>query len=93
MINHDLRTPLSSVLCSLELLAMPDFGLSEEGAEYLVKSERNLHRCLRLINELLETERMEAGAIEPDFAEMTTMSVITASVDSVRHLRRRFAGS
>ena len=59
-INHELRTPLSLVLLSLEYaLQMPDIPPGVRA--YLETMDRAGDRLLRLINRLLDLAKMEAG--------------------------------
>lgn len=83
MISHDLRTPLASVLCSLELLSMQQYGLSEEGSDEINKAERNLKRTLNLINQLLELERMESGFVVLQFGDCLLSHCIHDAVSAV----------
>ncbi len=59
-INHELRTPLSLVLLSLEYaLQMPDIPPAVRA--YLETMDRAGDRLLRLINRLLDLAKLEAG--------------------------------
>ncbi len=59
-INHELRTPLSLVLLSLEYaLQMPDIPSAVRA--YLETMDRAGDRLLRLINRLLDLAKLEAG--------------------------------
>jgi PAS domain S-box-containing protein len=85
LISHELRTPLSSILGYLELLKDDeDDPLSEEQLQYLAVAERNAHRLLRLVGDLLFTAQVESGRFPLTLAEVDLNEVITASVESVR---------
>jgi signal transduction histidine kinase len=86
MLSHDLRTPLTSVLMSLELLSHPSFHLAEEGQGYLTQAERSLQLCVALINELLEIERYEAGMLHIELAPVNLRSLAQAAIDSLRSI-------
>jgi DNA-binding transcriptional MocR family regulator/signal transduction histidine kinase len=63
MVSHDLRTPLSSVQMSIDMISEGMFGeLSEAGKEQLLRAERSIDRMTLLINDLLDIERMEGGS-------------------------------
>jgi signal transduction histidine kinase len=68
-ISHELRTPANSVLGLTRLLTDPSGApLSSEQLEqvdYIRASARDL---LRLVNELLDLSRAEAGALQPTVA-------------------------
>ncbi|MEO7016172.1 MAG: ATP-binding protein [Leifsonia sp.] len=85
LISHELRTPLSSILGYLELLKDDeDDPLSGEQLQYLAVAERNAHRLLRLVGDLLFTAQVESGRFPLTLAEVDLNEVITASVESVR---------
>lgn len=62
IVGHELRTPLSSIHGSLRLLASKKLGtLTPQGQEFLDISLKNTQRLTRLINDVLDLERMESG--------------------------------
>ncbi len=65
MISHDLRTPLSAVKSTLELLGDETWGaLSEKAKNKIDRAEGNLKHAIDLINNLLDLEKMQSGSIE-----------------------------
>jgi PAS domain S-box-containing protein len=66
-VSHELRTPLTSIRGSLGLLAGGVAGLLPETAKGLVDIARtNCERLIRLINDILDTEKIEAGEMHLD---------------------------
>lgn len=62
IVGHELRTPLTSIHGSLRLLASKQLGtLTPQGQEFLEISLKNTQRLTRLINDVLDLERMESG--------------------------------
>jgi signal transduction histidine kinase len=62
MIVHDLKTPLTSVLATLEMVLDGDFGLvSDEQRRVLGDAESKAEDLLALIEDLLEIARIEEG--------------------------------
>lgn len=88
MLSHDLRTPLSSVLASLELITLPHYGLSQAGVSHLETAEKNLHSSISLINQLLEIEKMESGNLALDRTETSLLAVAERARDTVSSLAR-----
>lgn len=85
LISHELRTPLSSILGYLELMRDEDeTELSESQLRYLSVAERNAHRLLRLVGDLLFTAQVESGKFQLDQKEQDIAPIITASVESAR---------
>lgn len=83
LISHELRTPLSSILGYLELMRDDeDHPLSEEQQQYLGVAERNAHRLLHLVGDLLFTAQVESGKFPLDVRDISLDSIVTASVES-----------
>ncbi len=67
MIVHDLKTPLTSVLASLEMALDGDFGeVTETLRRALGDAEAKAEDLLGLIGDLLEVARIEENAIDLD---------------------------
>jgi len=63
--SHELRTPLNSILAlSQILLDRLDGDLNEEQEKQVRIIERNGHNLLRLINDILDLSKIEAGRID-----------------------------
>jgi PAS domain S-box-containing protein len=85
LISHELRTPLSSILGYLELVLDDDEQtLSDEQKQYLRTVERNAHRLLRLVGDLLFTAQVEAGrfTLQPDDVDLA--GIVRAAEDTAR---------
>lgn len=63
VVSHEMRTPLTSIISFSELLRGEAAGLSPDGLRFLGIVERNAGRLLRLIDDLLTLNRLEAGAL------------------------------
>jgi PAS domain S-box-containing protein len=64
VVSHELRTPLTSVHGSLKLLATGRLGeLSERGQQLIEIAVNNTERLTRLINDVLDLERIESGKV------------------------------
>ena len=66
MIVHDLRSPLTGVFGSLELLATGCEELSPESKKMIELSREALNQTLAMINSLLDVSKIEAGELRPD---------------------------
>jgi signal transduction histidine kinase len=72
--SHEIRTPIGAVLGFAELMKNPNNTL-EENQKYMVVVERNSNQLLRLIDDILDLSKVEAGkitieSIEFSFGEM-----------------------
>jgi PAS domain S-box-containing protein len=64
-VSHELRTPLTSIRGALGLLAAGLGGELPESAEELVDvALRNSERLMRLVNDILDLEKADAGKLE-----------------------------
>jgi signal transduction histidine kinase len=83
LISHELRTPLSSILGYLELMRDDeDHPLSTEQVQYLGVAERNAHRLLRLVGDLLFTAQVESGKFPLDSRDVPLDVIVSAAVES-----------
>jgi signal transduction histidine kinase len=87
MVSHELRSPLNSVLGFLEMLPEGIYGeLNSTGQEKVSVAERNVNRLIRLINDLLEIDRTEAGRLSMEISDIPIKPLIDRSVDAVKAL-------
>jgi signal transduction histidine kinase len=85
LISHELRTPLSSILGYLELLRDDDeVPLSLGQLRYLDVAERNAHRLLRLVGDLLFTAQVESGTFHLEERTQHLGPILATSVESAR---------
>jgi len=87
VVSHELRTPLASIRGSLGLLAS---GLLDRDAErarrMLELAVGNTDRLVRLINDILDVERMASGELVLDRRRVTAQALVRSSVDGVQAL-------
>jgi PAS domain S-box-containing protein len=85
MITHDLRSPLSAVIGMLALLEQGVLGtLSERGKQIASGSQRECQRMLRLLNDLLQLEKMASGSFELECKPMDLNATIREALEQVR---------
>ena len=67
VVSHELRTPLTSIHGSLKLLATGRLGnLSADGQQMLKIADVNTERLVRLVNDILELQRIGSGKVKMD---------------------------
>ena len=81
-VSHELRTPLTSIISFSELLRGEAGGLSPDGVRFLGIIERNADRLLRLIDDVLMLNRIEAGGLPLDLTEIELPELAADAVKS-----------
>jgi PAS domain S-box-containing protein len=82
IVSHELRTPLTSIVSFAELIRGEAEGLTADGAKFLDIIERNADRLYRLIGDLLMLDRLEAGGLPLDLAEVDVVELTNEAVGS-----------
>ncbi|HEY9616381.1 MAG TPA: response regulator [Microcoleaceae cyanobacterium] len=80
-ISHEFRTPLTLTIGPLEAAVNQRQGLSYEQSVIALRSSR---RLLRLVNQLLDLQRLDAGRMQPSFRPCDLIDFVTQTVDSFR---------
>ena len=78
LVSHELRTPMTSTIGALDLLNSGQLGtLSDRGQKILNVAIRNSERLIRLVNDILDLERMKSGkiTIEPVLCNLQSLLV------------------
>lgn len=89
MVSHDLRSPLMSVQVSLALLNSGALGdLPSRATKETVIAEKNASRLIKLINDLLDIERLESGRFELELKQGDLVEIIDRAVASIDALAR-----
>jgi signal transduction histidine kinase len=87
IVSHELRTPLLSISSALELFDQGLLGeLSEKGKNRLKFAQSETTRLIRLINDLLDIEKMEAGKFILDISEISVEELVEQAISSVAEL-------
>jgi PAS domain S-box-containing protein len=85
LVSHELRTPLTSIRGYVELLREGSAGeLNEEQLQFLTVVERNSHRLLGLVGDLLFLAQIEAGKLVLDVDTLDLAALASESVEAAR---------
>ncbi|MDJ0806295.1 MAG: ATP-binding protein [Gammaproteobacteria bacterium] len=80
-VSHELRTPLTSIIGSLGLLRGGAAGaLPERAGQMLDIAQNNAERLVRLINDILDTEKIESGRMEYRMQRLNLCQLIDQAV-------------
>lgn len=80
-ISHEFRTPLTLMLGPLESAVAQQQDLPLEQAETAL---RNSRRLLRLVNQLLDLQRLDAARMQPSFRPCDLVEFVSQIVESFR---------
>jgi PAS domain S-box-containing protein len=83
-VSHELRTPLASIWSSLTLLATARLGELPGAARQVVEvAERNTERLVRLVEEILDLERLSSGRSPVDRKEISIPRLLGRAVEAL----------
>jgi len=89
-VNHELRTPLSSIMGYAELLSAKELSLEPEvRSGYLERILLASNRLLRLSDELLDLAKIEAGKVELHIRDYSIKDLINEVLDTIEPLAER----
>ena len=85
MVSHELRTPLTSIHGSMKLLSMKLLGdLTPKGEELVDIALQNTDRLSRLINDVLDLERIESGRVSMIKEDCHLEELMTQAANAMR---------
>jgi len=83
IVSHELRTPMTSIKGYVENLLDGLAGaLTDKQSRSLERVKHNIDRLTRMINELLDLSKIEAGRMESNFAPMSLLEMVEEVVES-----------
>lgn len=85
--SHELRTPLNAVIGFSDLLIQEQYGeLNDKQKRYVKHINTGGHHLLRLINDILDLSKIEAGRLQLSIENVPVGSTFAYVVDAVRPL-------
>src|SRR5678815_1433772 len=83
--SHELRTPLTSVQMGVHLMLEGSLGeLTDNQNEVLQACRQDCERLDKLIRDLLDLSRIEAGESQPQLATVSARDLLTTAVKELR---------
>jgi PAS domain S-box-containing protein len=84
-VSHEMRTPLTSIAGALGLLAGNGTGKLPASAKRLLAiAYRNSQRLVRLLNDILDIEKMESGKVVFNFNRVEVRSLVEQTIEANR---------
>ncbi len=81
-VSHELRTPLTSIRGSLGLLNAGMAGeIPKKAKDFISIALNNCERLIRLINDILDIEKMESGKMEFHPAKINMVALVQQSLE------------
>ena len=90
VVSHELRTPLTSIQGALDLLAGGALDNRPDYAQHMLQiGAKNADRLVRLINDILDIERIESGKVTMIKQACDVAHLMTSAVDTVEDVARQ----
>jgi signal transduction histidine kinase len=88
-VSHDLRTPLASTRALIEAVADGVVEDPETQARYLASARSELEKLGRLVDDLFELSRIDAGALRLNLEEASLRDLISDTLSGFKHQAER----
>lgn len=89
MVSHDLRSPLTSLGISLEMLEKGGLGeINSNAMAELQSTKKNVLILINFINDLLDFQKLDEGKVQLEKTHCSINSIIKESISLVRETAR-----
>jgi two-component system, NtrC family, sensor histidine kinase KinB len=93
-VSHELKTPISSIKMSLQLMENPQVGqLNEEQMQLLTSIREDSDRLLKITGELLNMSQVETGNIQLNMQRTDPADILKYAIDATNAIRYSAEGS
>ncbi|PSB48130.1 ATP-binding protein, partial [Chamaesiphon polymorphus] len=90
VVSHELRTPLTSLHSALKILATGRLGtLSSDGQQLLAIADENTERLVRLVNSVLDLQRIESGAVTIEKQACNAADLMVQAVEAMQPMAQQ----
>lgn len=91
LVSHELRTPLTSIYGAISLIDSMQTDKNGEISNLIAVAKRNSERLIRLVNNLLDIEKIEAGKMEFHFQPFEIDTLIKEIVEENLNYAAKFS--
>ena len=89
MVSHELRTPLTAIKEGIAIVHDEATGpINDDQKEFLEIAKRNVDRLARLINDVLDFQKLESGKVEFDLQKNNINKIATEVYESMANVSR-----
>ena len=90
IVSHELKTPLTAMQASLSLLHEKIIDpVSEEGEEIIDIAADGVERLVRLVDDILDLERLRSGKLTMEKKHCHTQNIIAGAIAQTKELAKR----
>jgi two-component system, OmpR family, sensor histidine kinase VicK len=90
VVSHELRTPLTSLHSALKILATGRLGsLSSDGKQMLEIADDNTERLVRLVNNVLDLQRIESGDVKMEKQVCNVATLMIQATESMQPMAQQ----
>lgn len=90
MVSHDLRSPLTTIGGTIDLISAGSYGaINDRGMKMLNTSSSEISRLTRLVQDLLDVARIESGKFDMEIVPLPLHHIIETSKTSTKYLADR----
>lgn len=89
MVSHDLRSPLTSLGISLEMIEKGGLGeINNDAMKELQSTNRNVQILINFINDLLDFQKLDEGKVQLERTHCSINSIIKEAISLVKETAR-----
>lgn len=90
VVSHELRTPLTSLHSALKILTTGRLGiLSLDGQQMLEIADENTDRLVRLVNNVLDLQRIESGEVQMEQQACSAAALMVQAIESMQPMAQQ----
>jgi two-component system, OmpR family, sensor histidine kinase VicK len=90
VVSHELRTPLTSLHSALKILVTGRLGvLTNDGQQFLEIADESTERLVRLVNSVLDLQRIESGAVTMEKQACLATELMIQAVDAMQAMAQQ----
>jgi signal transduction histidine kinase len=83
-VSHELKTPLTSIKGALQFIMNKSKWFTSTERELMTVCQRNTDRLIRLINDILDISKIEAGKVEFVYGPQSVHELITSAINEIK---------